>query len=127
MAADLGQSGIEVEGFVERGAAGVPSGRRWWSRRCLASAGTNIKVLEAMAMGKAVVSTPAGVNGLEPEGRRGLRAGADGRGDGGGDRAAVPADRASIELAARRRVEREFSWDAIASAQAALYRETAQI
>jgi glycosyltransferase involved in cell wall biosynthesis len=30
-----------------------------------ASAGTNIKVLEAMAMGKVVVSTPAGVNGLD--------------------------------------------------------------
>ena len=29
------------------------------------SAGTNIKVLEAMAMGKVVVSTPAGVNGLD--------------------------------------------------------------
>ncbi len=30
-----------------------------------ASAGTNIKVLEAMAMGRAVVSTPAGINGLD--------------------------------------------------------------
>src|SRR6202008_1514144 len=30
-----------------------------------ASAGTNIKILEAMAMGKAIVSTPAGVNGLD--------------------------------------------------------------
>jgi len=32
-----------------------------------ASAGTNIKVLEAMAMGRAVVSTPAGINGLDLE------------------------------------------------------------
>ena len=30
----------------------------------VASAGTNIKVLEAMAMGRAVVSTAAGINGL---------------------------------------------------------------
>ena len=30
-----------------------------------ASAGTNIKVLEAMAMGRAIVSTPAGVNGFD--------------------------------------------------------------
>ena len=30
-----------------------------------ASAGTNIKILEAMAMGKAVVSTKAGINGLD--------------------------------------------------------------
>ncbi len=31
----------------------------------LASAGTNIKILEAMAMGKAIVSTTGGVNGLD--------------------------------------------------------------
>lgn len=31
----------------------------------VASAGTNIKILEAMAMGRPVVSTPAGVNGLD--------------------------------------------------------------
>ncbi len=31
----------------------------------VASAGTNIKILEAMAMGKAIVSTEAGINGLE--------------------------------------------------------------
>ncbi|HVY93733.1 MAG TPA: glycosyltransferase, partial [Bryobacteraceae bacterium] len=61
---DPGQPGIEIEGFVEdvRGA---------YRRAAIvlapltASAGTNIKVLEAMAMGKAVVSTPAGVNGLD--------------------------------------------------------------
>jgi hypothetical protein len=29
------------------------------------SAGTNIKIMEGMAMGKAIVSTPAGVNGLD--------------------------------------------------------------
>ena len=33
----------------------------------LASAGTNIKIMEAMAMGKAIVSTPSGVNGLDLE------------------------------------------------------------
>ncbi len=31
----------------------------------LASAGTNIKIMEAMAMAKAIVSTPGGVNGLD--------------------------------------------------------------
>ena len=62
--ADLAQPGIELEGFV----ADV---RPAYQRATLvvaplvASAGTNIKVLEAMAMGKAVVSTPAGVNGLD--------------------------------------------------------------
>jgi GT2 family glycosyltransferase/glycosyltransferase involved in cell wall biosynthesis len=61
---DLSRPGIEIEGFVSdvRGA---------YERAAIvlapltASAGTNIKVLEAMAMGKAVVSTPAGVNGLD--------------------------------------------------------------
>jgi glycosyltransferase involved in cell wall biosynthesis len=61
---DLAQAGVEVEGFVAdvRGA---------YDRAALvvapltASAGTNIKVLEAMAMGKAVISTSAGVNGLD--------------------------------------------------------------
>ena len=62
--ADLAQPGIELEGFV----ADV---RPAYQRAALvvaplvASAGTNIKILEAMAMGKAVVSTPAGVNGLD--------------------------------------------------------------
>jgi GT2 family glycosyltransferase/glycosyltransferase involved in cell wall biosynthesis len=64
VALDLSQPGIELEGFVAdvRGA---------YRRAAVvlapltASAGTNIKVLEAMAMGKAIVSTPAGVNGLD--------------------------------------------------------------
>jgi glycosyltransferase involved in cell wall biosynthesis len=61
---DLSQPGIELEGFVS-------DVRRAYERAELvvapltASAGTNIKVLEAMAMGRVVVSTPAGVNGLD--------------------------------------------------------------
>src|SRR6202011_2414440 len=61
---DLKQPGIEVEDFVadvrlayERAAVVVAP--------LLASAGTNIKIMEAMAMGKAIVSTPAGINGLD--------------------------------------------------------------
>jgi GT2 family glycosyltransferase/glycosyltransferase involved in cell wall biosynthesis len=60
----LAQPGIEVEGFV--------SDVRDAYRRAelvlaplTASAGTNIKVLEAMAMGRVVIGTPAGFNGLE--------------------------------------------------------------
>jgi len=55
---------VEVEGFV----ADVRSA---YDRASIvlatltASAGTNIKVLEAMAMGKVVVATPAGVNGID--------------------------------------------------------------
>ena len=61
--ADLTRPGVELEGFV----ADV---RPAYARAELvlaplpASAGTNIKVLEAMAMGRVVVSTEAGVNGL---------------------------------------------------------------
>ena len=122
--ADLVQPGIELEGF----AADVrPAYRRATLviAPLIASAGTNIKVLEAMAMGKAVVSTGPGVNGLD------LSAGEDFvlvqtaeemaaaierlLGD-------VPA-RQRIERAARARVTRDGSWDSIARAQAALYRE----
>lgn len=61
---DLSQAGVELEGFVS-------DVRDAYKRAELvvapltASAGTNIKVLEAMAMGRAVVSTPAGINGLD--------------------------------------------------------------
>lgn len=61
---DLTIPGIALEGFV-------PDVRDAYKRAEIvlapltASAGTNIKVLEAMAMGRVVVSTPAGVNGLD--------------------------------------------------------------
>jgi GT2 family glycosyltransferase/glycosyltransferase involved in cell wall biosynthesis len=61
---NLSLPGIELEGFV-------PDVRKAYTRAELviapltASAGTNIKVLEAMAMGRVVVSTPAGINGLD--------------------------------------------------------------
>jgi glycosyltransferase involved in cell wall biosynthesis len=120
VAADLAQPGISVEGFVS-------DVRHAYRRATLviaplvASAGTNIKVLEAMAMAKVVVSTPAGVNGLElgddivlvrtaPEMRAAIER-----------LLADPAVRSQIERRARTRVEREFSWDAIAATQSTLY------
>jgi GT2 family glycosyltransferase/glycosyltransferase involved in cell wall biosynthesis len=124
VAADLAQPGVTVEGFV----ADV---RPAYLRTALvvapllASAGTNIKVLEAMAMGKTVVSTPAGVNGLDlipgqdfvlVHNAREMAAAIE-------NLLAVPAERARIETAARARVERDYSWDTIARAQSALYRE----
>lgn len=90
----------------------------------LASAGTNIKILEAMAMGKALVCTPAAVHGLE------LEAGVEAM--------IVPAvagmaeaalrllkdgeARLAMQGAARRKAEQRYGWDAIARRQAALYR-----
>ncbi|MGC8793238.1 MAG: glycosyltransferase, partial [Bryobacteraceae bacterium] len=93
----------------------------------VASAGTNIKVLEAMAMGKAVVSTPAGVHGLD------LTPGADLL------VAATPEEfaaavrsvlldrdrRRALGQRARTTAERGYSWDAIAGEQRRLYRDLA--
>jgi glycosyltransferase involved in cell wall biosynthesis len=124
VAADLTQPGIELEGFV---ADVRPAYRRATLvvAPLVASAGTNIKVLEAMAMGKAVVSTPAGVNGIDltpgedfelvrtaPEMAAAIE-----------NLLSSPAGRIHIEAAARSRVERDYGWDAIARAQSALYRD----
>ncbi len=121
---DLEQPGIEVEDFVsdvrpayEHAAIVIAP--------LLASAGTNIKIMEAMAMGKAIVSTPAGVNGLD------LNPGVD---------VIVistaaqmvqaihtlienPAERQSIEHQARQTVERRFDWDGIAKTQKQMFDE----
>jgi glycosyltransferase involved in cell wall biosynthesis len=80
------------------------------------SAGTNIKVMEAMACGRAVVSTPVGCAGL------GLVDGHDAliRSTPEEFAAAIcdllsdSARRNAIAAAARRTVEQRFSWDAIA-------------
>ncbi len=61
---DLHHPGVEVEGFVSDvrpayGRAAVVIAP------LVASAGTNIKIMEAMAMGKAIVSTEAGIHGLD--------------------------------------------------------------
>jgi GT2 family glycosyltransferase/glycosyltransferase involved in cell wall biosynthesis len=120
---DLSAPGIEMEAFVSdvreayRRAAVVIA-------PLLASAGTNIKIMEAMAMGKAIVSTPAGINGLD------LAPGEDVIvAETGAEMAEAiaalfddPARRRRIEQAARARAERDFDWDAIARRQAELYR-----
>ncbi len=121
---DLGQPRVELEGFVadvrpayEKAAVVVAP--------LLASAGTNIKVLEAMAMGKAIVSTPAGINGLD------LTPGSDVVVvETGADMAVAikdlllnPEKRIAIEQHARATVERRFDWDAIALEQKQLYEE----
>jgi glycosyltransferase involved in cell wall biosynthesis len=122
--ADLSQPGITVEGFV---ADVRPAYRRATLvvAPLVASAGTNIKVLEAMAMGKAVVSTPAGVNGLDltPGEDFVLVQTAAEMSEAIERLLGNPAERARIEAAARARVARDYSWDTIAAAQSALYRE----
>jgi len=79
------------------------------------SAGTNIKVLEAMACGKAVVSTPVGCAGLGLDDGEQLLIR-----EGAGFAAAIcellesDARRAHLGAIARRKAEQRFSWKAIA-------------
>jgi GT2 family glycosyltransferase/glycosyltransferase involved in cell wall biosynthesis len=120
---DLLQPGIELEGFV----ADV---RTAYQRAELvlapltASAGTNIKVLEAMAMGRAVVSTPAGVNGLDlkPGTDVIVAANATSFADEIEALSADSARRLEIEKNARQTALR-YDWSAIAERQDELYRE----
>ena len=91
------------------------------------SAGTNIKVMEAMACRKAVVTTPVGCQGL------GLQDGCDALiraewpefADAVGDLLADPDLRARIAAAARATVESRFGWQAIAEQAYASYQTLA--
>lgn len=120
---DLSQPGIELEGFV---ADVRPAYRRAAVVivPLVASAGTNIKVLEAMAMGKAVVSTPAGVNGLELGAESGVAIARDAEAFAGAvsDLLLIEEARREAEQAARRAVTARFSWDEIARRQSRFYR-----
>ena len=121
---DLSQPGLEVEDFVsdvrpayERAAIVVAP--------LLASAGTNIKIMEAMAMGKAIVSTPAGVNGLDVDPGKDVIVATTGAEM---SQAILelfenPAKRHSLGRQARCTVERGFDWDVIARKQKHLYEE----
>ncbi len=102
--------------YIETNLAIVPT---------LVSAGTNLKVLEAMAMDRAVVSTSSGCAGL------GLRHGvdvwiADAPQDFAQGIETLLADRVlreQISAAARTHVERNFDWRAVGAVQRALLRE----
>lgn len=124
---DLTMPGIEMEGFV--------SDVRGGYRRAelvvaplVASAGTNIKVLEAMAMGRAVISTMAGVNGLDVSPGRDVivtNSAAEMAAQIGA-LSADPAARKSIEARARETALR-YEWRKIARAQGKLYEELAGV
>ena len=119
---DPDRPGVEVEGFV-------PDVREAYRRAELvlapltASAGTNIKVLEAMAMGRVVVSTPAGVNGLD------LRYGQDVVVCARAEEMAAQIQSLSADAERRKSIERQaretavrFDWREIGIRQDALYR-----
>jgi glycosyltransferase involved in cell wall biosynthesis len=124
---DLTAPGIELDAFV----ADV---RPAYRRAALviapltASAGTNIKVLEAMAMGKAVVATSPGVNGLDvmhghdvwiADSAEALAAGIV-------TLLADPVLRKRMETAARQTATERYDWDVIARRQMELYRRLAE-
>jgi glycosyltransferase involved in cell wall biosynthesis len=120
---DLHSPGVEVEGFVS-------DVRPAYARATIviaplvASAGTNIKIMEAMAMGKAIVSSEAGVHGLDE-----LESGKDvivTRSAEEMSRAILrllddPEERVRLERNARETAERTYGWDAIATRQRQLY------
>ncbi len=119
---NLDQPSIEVEDFVsdvrpayERAAVVIAP--------LVASAGTNIKIIEAMAMRKAIVSTPAGINGLDLAEGRDVIVTRTGEEMAGAIRALFddPARRRALEQQTRITVEREFDWAKIGRRQAELY------
>lgn len=124
VAPPLASPGVDVDGFV---ADPRPAYRRATVviAPLLASAGTNIKIMEAMAMGKAIVSTPGGINGLDD-----LRPGVDLLVETAPERFAAaivqlitdPAARAALEQRARLTVAARYGWQAIGRRQAELYR-----
>jgi GT2 family glycosyltransferase/glycosyltransferase involved in cell wall biosynthesis len=119
---NLEHPGVEVEGFV--------SDVRPAYRKAtlviaplIASAGTNIKIMEAMAVGKAIVSTPAGIHGLDLQRDRDVIVTSSPQ----IMAAAIahlldhPEDRLDLERNARATVERLYDWNAIAVHQRELY------
>ncbi len=120
----LDRPGIEVQGFVsdvrpayERAAIVIAP--------LVASAGTNLKILEAMASGRPVVSTPEGVNGLDltPNVDFVLVHSGEEMADVIARLLASPEECRRLALAARNRVEAAYGWDEIASRQDELYRD----
>jgi glycosyltransferase involved in cell wall biosynthesis len=121
---DLVQPAVEVDGFV----ADV---RHAYERAEIVvvplpiSAGTNIKVLEALSMGKAIVTTTQGINGLELAPGDGVLVA-----DTPAEFAAAIAGliqnetlRRQLAVRARQVAEERFGWESIAASQNALYEE----
>jgi glycosyltransferase involved in cell wall biosynthesis len=120
---DLSHPHIQCDGFVS-------DVRAAYNRAAViiaplvASAGTNIKIMEAMAMRKAIVTTPAGINGLDlTDGREVLVAST------GAEMAAAiarlidsPGERKALEARAREAAVEHYGWDRIGMVQAELYR-----
>jgi glycosyltransferase involved in cell wall biosynthesis len=114
-----GRPGVEVVGEV-------PDTRPYLARAAVVVApiefggGSRLKVLEAMAMGKAVVATPKGAEGLDV--RDGEHLVVASLGEFPGEVAALLADsgrRRELGVAGRRLVERRYDWSALGARFAA--------
>ncbi|MDX2152948.1 MAG: glycosyltransferase [Bryobacteraceae bacterium] len=90
-----------------------------------ASVGTNIKIMEAMAMGKAIVSTPRGVNGLDLESGEGvlIEDSPEGFAEAVLDLLRDAGRRRELERTARRIAEERYDWKAIGVAQQKMYQQ----
>jgi glycosyltransferase involved in cell wall biosynthesis len=88
------------------------------------SAGTNIKALEAMACGKAILSTPSGVNGLPLAHGKEVFLALDAQTFASAASCLLkdPALRQRLGSAAREKAEAEFSWQSIGAKQWDLWR-----
>ncbi len=118
---DLSDPRIELDGFVSDVRPAYQQAQLVIAP-LVASAGTNIKVLEAMAMGKAVVATPAGRNGIEIQ--PGEAVVAESPEDFAQALLALSSDPArlsEIGMAARRAAVSRFAWEATGKQQDALY------
>jgi O-antigen biosynthesis protein len=121
---DLQHEHVEVEGFV----SDVRPAYRQASvviAPLAVSAGTNVKIVEAMAMAKAIVSTEAGIHGLELA--RGLDVVVE---DDPAKMAAAiesllanPPQRHALERHARHTAETVYGWKAMGDVQRRLYED----
>lgn len=91
----------------------------------LESAGTNLKALEAAAMGRAIVSTPSGVAGLGFTHAENVWLAASPEAFAAAVRRLLldPALRAALAASARCHVERNFGWPALARLQVDLWKD----
>lgn len=121
---DLRHPNVEIEGFVSdvrpayRRAAVVIA-------PLIASAGTNVKIVEAMAMGKAIVSTEAGIHGLELERGEDLIVENDPKAMAAAITLLLTSAeyRQTLEKHARATAERVYGWQAMGRVQKQLYDE----
>ena len=116
------QPGVTVTGFVEDVRPYI-AGAAVYVVPLLTGGGTRLKVLEAMAMGQAVVSTTLGCEGIDAVGQRDVVL-ADQPDDFAAQTCALLADetrRKALGRAARTFVEQHFDWSTVTRPLEALY------